>query len=415
MTAVEFFDRSPIENVVSSLTTTPDKIIFIGDKKQMDRTRKVYERFFAYRGLTTQLDFKPIKKNDLEDIIDVLTEIVKTEPECVFDLTGGEDLLLMAMGIVSRKFPHVQMQRFNLNNGVVTDCDGDGKVLYEGTPTLTVEELIMLHGGALRYADEGKQNCTYRWDVTEEFAEDVRQLWELCRQDSLSWNKQMNAIYAIEALREDEDSLEVDISLAHVQTQMNLKGVAYESPGPLLRRLSELKLILDYDFKNGNIYYRYKNNQIRRVLEKAGTILEVKVLVEAKMAKHKNGEPYYTDAVSGAFIDWNGEYGSGDSDDKNTENEIDMILMKGLTPVFISCKNGKVEYDELYKMYSVVSHFGGPHAKKVLIATYVHKNEASRESRCLRASEMGIHLIADVDKLEPNGFVSMIKELYNKQ
>ena len=138
MTAVEFFDRSPIENVVSSLTTSPDKIIFIGDQKQMDRTQDVYKHFFAHRGLKTQLDFRPIKKNDLDDIVDVLTEIVQTEQECVFDLTGGEDLLLMAMGMVSRKYPHVQMQRFNLNNGVVTDCDGDGKVLYEGAPCLTV-------------------------------------------------------------------------------------------------------------------------------------------------------------------------------------------------------------------------------------------------------------------------------------
>lgn len=415
MTAVEFFDRSPIENVVSSLTTSPDKIIFIGDKKQMDRTQDVYKHFFAHRGLKTQLEFKPIKKNDLDDIVEVLTQIVKTEQECVFDLTGGEDLLLMAMGIVSRKYPHVQMQRFNLNNGVVTDCDGDGKVLYEGVPTLTVEELIMLHGGALRYADENKQHCTQRWEITEEFAEDIRQLWDICRSDSRNWNKQMNTIYTIEAMREDDESLEVYVSLASVQTRMNLSGTDYESPGPLLRKLAELKLIEDYDFRNGFISYRYKNMQIRKALEKAGTVLELKVLVEAKMAKHKNGEPFYTDAVVGAFIDWDGEYNGEALDDKNTENEIDMILMKGLVPVFISCKNGKVEKEELYKMYSVASQFGGPHAKKVLIATYVNKSLPARASRCLRAAEMGIHLVPDVDKLEQHEFVSMIKELYSKQ
>ena len=35
MTAVEFFDRAPIENAISSLTIVPDKIIFIGDKNDM--------------------------------------------------------------------------------------------------------------------------------------------------------------------------------------------------------------------------------------------------------------------------------------------------------------------------------------------------------------------------------------------
>ena len=34
MIAVEFFDRTPIENAISSLTTVPDKIIFIGDRTE---------------------------------------------------------------------------------------------------------------------------------------------------------------------------------------------------------------------------------------------------------------------------------------------------------------------------------------------------------------------------------------------
>ena len=47
MTAVEFYDRSPIENVISSLTTAPDKIIFIGEENLMEKQKKTYERFIA--------------------------------------------------------------------------------------------------------------------------------------------------------------------------------------------------------------------------------------------------------------------------------------------------------------------------------------------------------------------------------
>ena len=44
MTAVEFYDRTPIENVISSLTTVPD--IFIGDGKVMKKFDSVYRTFF---------------------------------------------------------------------------------------------------------------------------------------------------------------------------------------------------------------------------------------------------------------------------------------------------------------------------------------------------------------------------------
>ena len=49
MTAVEFYDRTPIENVISSLTTVPNKIIFIGDGKAMKKFEHVYKIFLESR------------------------------------------------------------------------------------------------------------------------------------------------------------------------------------------------------------------------------------------------------------------------------------------------------------------------------------------------------------------------------
>lgn len=66
-------------------------------------------------------------------------------------------------------------------------------------------------------------------------------------------------------------------------------------------------------------------------------------------------------------------------EEKDTENEIDVVLMKGLTLIFISCKNGQVDDDELYKLESVTNRFGGLYAKKVLIATYLGKKTKSME------------------------------------
>lgn len=84
MTTVEFFDRTPIENIVSALTVVPDKIIFIGEQETMQENRYAYDGFFAQRGLDTKLEFREIKKNDLNDIVRVLTQIVEREDDCIF-------------------------------------------------------------------------------------------------------------------------------------------------------------------------------------------------------------------------------------------------------------------------------------------------------------------------------------------
>lgn len=87
-----------------------------------------------------------------------------------------------------------------------------------------------------------------------------------------------------------------------------------------------------------------------------------------------------------------------------------MILMKGLVPIFISCKNGAVGEDELYKLNTVAERFGGIYAKKVLVSTYLGKaSQDSREYFEQRAKDMQIQLIENVHKLTDEEFLREIK------
>ena len=67
-------------------------------------------------------------------------------------------------------------------------------------------------------------------------------------------------------------------------------------------------------------------------------------------------------------------------------------------PVFISCKNGVVDADELYKLNTVALRFGGKYAKKVLVATSIPKEKESGKYLIQRARDMNIKLITDVQK-----------------
>lgn len=412
MTAVEFYDRTAIENIISSITTVPDKIIFIGDGKVMKKFESVYLSFIEQRKLNIEVAYRNIKKNNLSDIVQVLSDIVETEEQCVFDLTGGDDLALVAMGIVFQKYPekNIQMQRFNIKNGVVTDCDNDGTVLYTGAPTISIKENIHLHGGAVRYGDDDR---TFEWDLSEDFVCDIEKMWSICRRDPGFWNRRLNVLEAMDACNTQEASLNVEVSILSVREHMKNIGSAYTSINGLLLELQKKNLIYAYKNDEQNISFSYKNEQVKKCLIKAGTVLELKVLIAANSLKNKDETVFYTDSMNGVYIDWDGEFHQTSDEEKDTENEIDVILMKGLTPIFISCKNGNVGDDELYKLETVTNRFGGPYAKKVLIATYLGKKTQSRKYFKQRAQDMKINLIDSVHQLSDEHFAKMVKHLIN--
>lgn len=413
MTAVEFFDRTPIENIISSLTTIPDKIIFIGEKKLTEQFDSVYKSFLNKRNLKIEIAYQNINKNDINAIVTALSEIVEAEEECVFDLTGGGDLVLVAMGMVYQKYKGVkkiQMQRFNVNNGVVTDCDNDGTILYSGKPELSVEENIVLHGGVIRYKKDGEDR-TYQWDLSEDFVRDIEMMWKICKKDPGYWNAQINVLEAMNAFSTDVNSLEVSVPVSNVREYMKLTGTKALSIRDLLETLNQHKLIYGYVDDGQVISFGYKNEQVKKCLTKAGMVLELKVLVVAMKLRHKDGKPYYTDAMNGVYIDWDGELHTSADEKKDTENEIDVVLMKGMTPIFISCKNGQVGMDELYKLETVTNRYGGVHAKKRLIATYLGKKSQSIEYFRQRAKDMDIKVIADVHTMSDDEFAREIKNL----
>ncbi len=415
MTAIEFYDRTPVENIVSALTIVPDKIVFIGENSQMKNFHAVYQRFLESRDLHIEVVYKGINRHDITGIAQVLSAIVEQEEDCIFDLTGGDDLVLVAMGMVYQKYKdvkNIQMQRFNVLNGRVTDCDNDGNPVYTGTPTLSVEELVRLHGGAVRHGDV-TQEYTYTWDVSADFREDVNRMWQLCRQDPGCWNICLTAIG--EAAEKIEGTPAVAMSLPRVSGYLQEHSLETDALFSLLRSLQQQGLITDLCTDGRTLSYLCKDMQIKRCLEKAGTVLEMKVLITARQVLEKDGTPYYTDAVNGVCIDWDGKFHDRYDETKDTGNEIDVVLMKGLAPIFVSCKNGGVEDDELYKLDAVTDRFGGAYAKKVLVATYLNKGQDSLRYFRQRASDMNIKFVEGVHRLEEPAFQDMVKRLISSQ
>lgn len=282
MTIVEFFDRTPIENMISCLTVQPDKIVFIGEKKPMKRQEEIYNEFLAEKGLTVEFEFKPINKNSISKIAEVLTEIIETEPDCAFDLTGGDDLVLVAMGIVFERYKNeknIQMHRFNVRTGTCTDCDNDGILPRTMVPNLSVKENIMLYGGSVMEFDGEKGMA--EWEFDDEFISDVEVMWEVCRRDPGLWNTQIATLANVFASSGETDSLYFCAFKSYIENLLEKKS-SYVWDAALLGDLETYGFISDYFDDGEMVSFTYKNEQIKRLLSKAGTILELKVFLSAK-------------------------------------------------------------------------------------------------------------------------------------
>ncbi|MBQ3330410.1 MAG: DUF1887 family protein [Ruminococcus sp.] len=386
MTYIEFFDLDAVENICSCLVSAPDRVILIGDNmNKLKLHARRYQSLFRNRGMNIEFICKTVNKNRLNSIVDLLSDIVEKYEDCVFDLTGGEDLMLVAVGIVCHRYRdmNLQLSRINLRTGVLYDCDEDGIFIpREFLPMLTVDENIAVFGGKVIYDDE-RSGTTRRWSWTEDFMNDILLMWELCRKNVRDWNAQMDTFAATDIV----------------------------SPSRIVSGLMQNGLISGKQQANGCYRITYKNDQVRRCLTKAGQALEMYITLKAMLAVDTDGDPVYNDVCNGVFIDWDGVVHQENAE-YDTENEIDVMAMHRMVPVFISCKNGAVGMDELYKLNTVATRFGGKYAKKILIANALGGDTSFVSYFRQRAVDMKIRLIENIQNMTETEVDKMIRSLW---
>lgn len=412
MTVIEFFDReSAIENVVSALLCSPDKVVFIGNSvKKMKRSVENYKKITQRRNVAAEFSFKGVSKNNLNAIVNAIEEVVSGNDNCIADLSGGDDLYLVAVGMVYQKYPDkLKLHRFNISNNTMTDCDSDGKLCADAPMKITVEENIGIYGGRIVY-DSEKSNGTYKWHFDDEFIADVQAMWSVCKLNPTLWNAQINTFDKLSSRCLNRETMSFYAKTDSARKLLVEKGDRFTFEYDILKLLESKGIIRNLKTDEVGFGFEFKNGLVMKCLTKAGLILELIIAVTAIAAKDSEGEPVYNDVMTGVCIDWDGIIQPDYKTD--IENEIDVILIKGMVPVFISCKNGLISVDELYKLSVVSEKFGGKFVKKVLVASEIEKMGSRGEYIKARAEDMKIKVIDDVDTKSDEELIKTIKSLW---
>ncbi len=380
MTLIELYDKSPLKNIIGILSLHPDKVYFVGPAHPMmddvDRVTSV----LTSKGLHVDAEIHRVDLDDPAQMRKTLTEIIGDAPDCIIETTGGDERLLLLANTLAHQYG-LQSQHIDISSGNVTDTDGDGTLVpIAHRAFLTVREIITLHGGTIT-------GCTADPACEKDL---IDTLWSLTCHHPREWNSHLKFLATIE--------------------KHHCHGQTVSMPAPSVpkfdkKRFADIRAkfaergIIRNESTSKEIRYTYTDPHLRGVLEKAGNILEHKALYEAMNAQYR-GAPLFDDCCMSVEIEWDNDLPDSA---KNTNNEIDLLMTRGVCPLFVSCKNGDVDENELYKLSVVADRFGGEYAKKMLIVTELEPDSPqAHEAFACRAEDMGIYLVANAGHFTPD-------------
>lgn len=394
MKIIELYGDEPIDNVLGGLCLPASEIVYISTQKCEVFDRLCLEPIKSYyrkkRVSTPKISYVQVIKNDINDALMKLNAIAADGDEIAIDIIGGDDTLLCAAGIFYEKNDNVTLYKIDPVSGytrVTGKKDNSVNVPRRLDFSATVEQNVVLHSGrVMPYSGSG----TFVYDA--EFISDIDKMWHLCahgprgyihkRSAPQTWNSFVLKVAGIEKLSKS--------------AQAELLSGKYK----VRTYLEELKKLGMVSYKrdpDGSLSgFKYKNVQVRECILKAGNLLEQKVYLSCKKLLGHG----VCDVKTGVGISWSPDRQGMIS----TENEIDVLVMRSLSPVFISCKNGKFDSEELYKLSSVAQRFGGKYSKKILVATDLAHTADTQTVAHLRAraEEMGIVIIENVQRMTDN-------------
>ncbi len=386
---IEFFDSEPLENLITCLNFKMDKVIFFGHSDTMTENR-IQDTRRALRNICgiEEVEFITVSQKSLYKVLELLekeiTAEIKTGNNCFFDLSGGEDLVLVAMGMLATQYK-VPLHKFALPENelyLLTKWDAVPRideVVERRKLQLTLDDMIGLHGGVINYRQQKDVKNNLQ---DKEFRTAVKVMWEIANDNQKKWNG-LSSVFK-ECTKYEDEYQRVRVSVKAMKQAMNRIPdiISVKELGNYLERLGNQTILERVSIEQEFIKFSYKTPLIRDCLLDAGCLLELHTYYE----RVESGR--YSDCRVGVHIDWDGEINGREID---VENEIDVMLLEGVVPVFISCKNGRVNQMALYELDAVANRFGGKYVRKELSAT-----QEITPGYLKRAEEMGI--IVDMQK-----------------
>ena len=337
---VEIYDRHSLEkNVYPAFVSDYDEILFLARKKISEEEKLSLKHFLTKQvPRIKQVHFRQLSLENLAENLDI---ILTNDKQITFDVFGGDSLLALSLYqyALERKIPLLAM---DVDHGLQYDWKL-GKLEKKDlmVPTLSIQQLIALRGGKL-----------------------------LKSKQPFHTPKQIAAIkkLANSALSKPEEWLKVTQFFAlaktsnlHSETGKELEnnGKRYSYPKSIISLLTNADLLHIEEETSKQVSYTFSTPEAQLLCRSKGHILELYLYLLALESE------YFDECMIGAEIDWNGIFPEAD----NVQNEIDVVLRKGRSIVFISCKMTDLSVEAINELELYATHFAGESCLKLIVCS----------------------------------------------
>ncbi|MDD3428689.1 MAG: hypothetical protein PHG02_01620 [Oscillospiraceae bacterium] len=387
-TLVEFLDIEPIENILGATIFKPKKLVYVCDHQTSKRQKEILQYYTKQKKLTQDVTFYLTDTTNLQAILSTLKKVTTENTNCVFDFTGGTDMVLLAAGIFCERYGTKAYYTVLPQGKFVNIAGCENLKEAFALPYFEVKDMLAATGASI----EGYGH--YRPDKKDsEMCGDVLKVWEIIRANTAAWGGAVAYLQHVTkaagfAGRTPHQGLTIT-----ARKKIKVKaGLEVTCDVKIMQLLQAAGILTALDTDGEYVSFTYKNYQLAMCMTNHGIWLELYGFITAYKMQ------FFSHVKTSVIINWNAVAGGP----LDTRNEVDILLVRGVTPIFISCKMGVPTPLALTEIKLIARRFGGAHAKAVLMtASNVRKDAVSVYQR---AKEMDIAVVdanyMDKSKLE---------------
>lgn len=362
---IEYYDKDSLTNLISILSLKPDKVIFIYDKKVS--VRKSVEHIIKTCKMhlnDLRHEIYSVDSESLGEVCDLLRRVIPQNDECIVDLSGGIGLMTVG-GYKIAKERGLKMIYADIRKKRLIDVDKE--CLLCPTETITLVDFLSAKGAYLignSHLEPNRDNFDLLYKMCKYIFKDLSTWSNTCRYMQIT----MAGKKGFEVLNKDE------IKFNQQTITPDRKLLEYCETMGLIKHLR-----IDKD-----ISFQFTSALAKQYLTNYGVWLEVFVYIEALKLEG------VTDVRLGAMIDWDADDGI-----EQVGNEIDVVLCKDSSPIFISCKLREPDFATINEIVINTKRIGENMGKGILV-TYSNI-KSNKTATYLRAKEMGIKVLDKSD------------------
>lgn len=381
-TLIELYDTSPIENVLATEMFRPQEMILIcpPEVEQDRQFRRSLRAYFEYRQCPVKLTFIPVSMLDALKIERVLREVIDAHPDCAIDIAGGTDAALFAAGSVSSDIGVFTYSRKRSTFFEIKNAPYARGVTC--TVRLDARSCFLMAGGTLLPGRLDNEQL-------KRMLPQMERLFDIYTRYRRVWNRQVSYIQKV-------SSAEAGVLDAAGHWTEKAGDRHVNADKGLFEALAEAGLILDLQMDDEGLRFRFPDETVRFWLRDIGAVLELQVYRACLEAN------CFDDVVLSAVVNWQGNAIQRDS----VTNEIDVMAVQGIQPVFISCKTCEIHTEALNELAILRDRFGGE-GSRAIIATSGPATK-NRPPMRRRADQLGIELV-EWDDLQFDSLVARLK------